>query len=40
MWDLQKFEKHIAIIDDKGTQVTYGDLINTQEQIAEKMQKR
>lgn len=40
MWDLQKYDEHVAIIDDKGVQVTYGDLAEVQQRIADKIGRR
>lgn len=40
MWDLQRYGSHTAIIDDKGVQVTYHDLMAIQQRVADKIGRR
>lgn len=40
MWDLKKYDKYMAIIDDKGVQVSYRDLEAVQQRIADKIKQR
>lgn len=38
MWDLQQYDEHVAMIDDKGQQVTYHELAEVQQRITKKLE--
>lgn len=40
MWDLQQYDEHVAMIDDKGQQVTYHELAEVQQRITKKIGRR
>lgn len=40
MWNLQKYDKHVAMIDDKGTEVTYRELAEMQQRMMDAIGKR
>ena len=40
MWDLEKFKENIALIDEYGTQLTYGQLNTNANTLAETIGKR
>lgn len=40
MWDLERYAEHIAMIDDKGVQITYRDMAVVQQRIAEAIRRR
>ena len=40
MWDLERYDHHVAMIDDKGVHVTYHDIAAVQQRIADAIGRR